>query len=430
MTPPPAGLSLQLIPLDFRSNQVHELSDAARHLAGDWILSAPKRFERIFVLRSRIAPGLAFVGAQASVYPFDVVTPSPTRLSAGGTGVSLVEALISCMGEGLEFLSQVEREGDATHSGTVDDVRSLLDPDIAAWLAEYQPELLGASGRRVDWLMATSADGRRTTLIPADLCLRRSDNRRVLPLRGPLSTGCAVGPSREEAATRAILELVERDAVALWWLGGCPGRPVLPSGMIATEAAALLGRLRDGQAARVAWLLDITTDLGVPTFAALSADGNGRQLACGFAARTAASEAARAAILEMTQVETAFALIELKLAEGGPAALDQTDQRHLRRGALDVGACGLLHPSGPPAGWPEGEPQGRTALAALLQRLRDRGVGVWLADLTRAEHGVDAIRALAPELQPFPSTYRSQRLLSVVANCGGGNQYAEGVDIM
>ena len=49
--------------------------------------------------------------------------------------------------------------------------------------------------------------------------------------------------------------------------------------MIATEAAALISHLRGGQDGRVAWLLDITTDLGVPAFAALSVDGNGRQLA-------------------------------------------------------------------------------------------------------------------------------------------------------
>lgn len=393
-------------------------------MAGNWIPSAIKRFERIFVLRSGIAPGLAFVGAQASAYPFSAAAPSPIRLSAGGTGLSLVDALISCLGEGLEFLSQVEREGDIARTGTMADVRDQLAPDVATWLDEYQPEL--ASDRPVDWLMATDADTRHATLVPADLCLRRSDSKRVLPLSGPLSTGCAAGPSREEAAARAILELIERDAVALWWLGGRPGRPVSPGGTIAAQAAALLHALRGGQAGRVAWLLDITTDLGVPTFAALSAAADGRQLACGFAARTIASDAARAAILEMAQIETAFALIESKLSEGGPAALDESDRRHLRRGALDAGACSLLHPVGPPAPWPEGEPPGGT----LIQRLRDHGVDIWLTDLTRAEHGVAAVRALAPALQPFPSTYRSRRLLSTVAINGGSNQYAGAVDII
>jgi len=426
----PNGRPLELIPLELDSPHTNDLIGVAARQAGEWLLPATRLLDRLFVLRSMLAPGLGFIGAQASIRPFDVVDAAPLRLSAGGTGVSLAEALTSCMGEALEFLSQVEREGDARQTGTVHDLGDLLDPEIAAWLKEYQPALASSSGRPVDWVTATSVDSRRATLVPADLCLRRSERRRSLPLRGPLSTGCAVGRTRDEAATRAILELIERDAVALWWLGGRLGRPVPANGPIATHAAALLARLRRGQTSRRAWLLDITTDLDVPTFAALSVDGNARKLACGFAARVAARDAVRGAILEMAQVEAAFALVDMKLAEGGPAALDDTDRRHAQRGALETGSCDLLHPAGLPAGWPELEPHSGTALSGLLQRLGDRGVGVWLTDQTRPDHGIDAIRAFAPSLQPYPSTYRTRRLLSTVDKCGGGNQYTEGVDIM
>ena len=426
----PRASRLQLVPLDLDSEQGRELAEAARRSAGDWIIAASKRFERIFVLHSPSAPGLAFVGAQASAHPFDIAAPSPARLSAGGTGLSLAEALTSCLGEGLEFLSQLEREGDVTRTGTADDVRGLLDADLAVWLADCQPDLRPTSGRSVDWLSATNVDGSRNTLVPADICLRRSDTRRALPLLGPLSTGCAVGGSREQAAARAILELVERDAVALWWRGGRRGRPVSPGGAIASEAAELLSTLRAGQAGRVAWLLDITTEFRIPTFVAVSADSEGRQLACGFAARPTAREATRAAILEMTQVEAAFALVESKLAEGGPAALNDVDRRHQRRGALDVGACELLHPDGQPADWPVGEPHGGAVLESLLQRLQAGGSDVWLTDLTRPDLGVSAIRAFIPALQLFPSSYRSSRLLSEVAVSGGANQYAESVEIM
>jgi thiazole/oxazole-forming peptide maturase SagD family component len=422
--------ALRLVPLDFSLKDTQGLRDAACHLAGDWILAALERFERLFALVSPLAPGLAFVGAQASAYPFDLGTPLPIRFSAGGTGVSFEEALTSCLGEGLEFLSHVERDQDVTQSGTMEDVRGLLDPAVAAWLGDYQPDLLGRRSPRVDWLRATSADGSRTSLMPADLCLRRSERRRKLTLRGPLSTGCAVGRSRAEAALRAILEVVERDAVALWWHGGRRGRPVPPDGAIARDAAELLARLRAGQGGRIAWLLDITTDVGVPTFAALSVDGTGRRLACGFAARLAARDAARAAILEMAQVEVAYPLVALKLSEGGLAALDETDHRHLRRGELDAQRCPLLHPAGLPHEWSVDDSQITTGFEGLLQPLGDRGMEVWLTELTRTEHGIAAMRALVPKLQPFPSGYKSPRLLSVIANCGGNPQYGDVVDIL
>jgi hypothetical protein len=89
----------------------------------------------------------------------------------------------------------------------------------------------------------------------------------------------------------------------------------------------------------------------------------------------------------------------------------------------------LLHPAGSPAEWHDRA--GATAgFAGLLRHLGDRGIEVWLADMTRAEHGIAAVRALVPKLQPFPSEYKSARLLSVIANCGGNRQYAEVIDII
>lgn len=421
---------LRLAPLDFSSDHSRQLAETARRAAGDWIVPAIGRFERLFLLQSALAPGLAFVGAQGAASLFDPLRPSTTRFSAGGTGTSPANALVSCMGEGLEFLSQVERGDDVDRAAHLDAVKSRLDPDIAGWLADCHPALADADGPIVDWLSAKDAATGQATLVPADLCLRRSEGRRRLPLLGPLSSGCAAGVSTERAAIRAILELVERDAVALWWAGGQPGRPVRPDGPIVDRAAALLATLRAGQTGRTTWLLDITSDLGIPVLAALSADGSGRQLACGFGARISAAEAAQAAILEMTQVEAAFALVEAKLNEGGPAALDDMDRRHLRRGALQIETCSLLHPAGTPIAGLEEEPWSDDTLDGLIRRLSEHGTRVWLVDLTRGDYGVAVIRALAPALQPFPSSHRSARLLSMVAKYGGGAQYGDGIDIM
>jgi hypothetical protein len=57
-------------------------------------------------------------------------------------------------------------------------------------------------------------------------------------------------------------------------------------------------------------------------------------------------------------------------------------------------------------------------------------MGVWLIELTRAEHGIAAMRAIVPELQPLPSGCRSARLLSVVEKFGGNPQYAQAIDII
>lgn len=422
-------MSFELSPLNFTCEAERELIEIARRSAGDWVVPALDRFERIFRLRTPFAPGLAFVGAQGAAPLVGGTAPESVRLNAGGTGLGLTEALVSCLGEGLEFLSQVERDGDVIEVGSLSTVSGRLASEIGDWLSACYPSLLGVADDVLDWRTAINVATGRPTLVPADLCLRRSAYRRHLPILGPLSTGCAVGPTFDDAASRAILELVERDAIALWWLGGRPGRPLAPIGSIAIQSSSMLTQLRLASTRRTTWLLDITTDVGIPVIVALSADQSGRRLACGFAARVVASEAARAAILEMCQVEAAFALIEAKALERGPTGLDEIDHRHLRRGMLDVFTCALLHPAGTPQIWDE-DRLSATAMRELIKRLENRGIGVWLCDLTRPDFGVAAARAIAPALQAFPSRHRSQRLLSAVETFGGPPLDAAGVDIM
>ncbi|MGH8432131.1 MAG: YcaO-like family protein [Solimonas sp.] len=131
----------------------------------------------------------------------------------------------------------------------------------------------------------------------------------------------------------------------------------------------------------------------------------------------------------MAQVETAFALIAAKLEEGGAAALDEVDRRHLKRGEVDVATCTLLHPDGAARRWPARAEQA-ASLEELVGRLDRQGFGVWLVDLTRPDYGIATVRALAPHLQPFPSIHRTKRLLSTVEICGGGDQYGAGFEIM
>jgi len=85
-------------------------------------------------------------------------------------------------------------------------------------------------------------------------------------------------------------------------------------------AQALLSRLRRNLSTRRTWLLDITTDIAVPCVAAVSCRADGFGVAFGLAARPTLAAAARSAILEMCQIELAYAVIEAKCRERGEAA--------------------------------------------------------------------------------------------------------------
>ncbi|WP_172842067.1 YcaO-like family protein [Bradyrhizobium lablabi] len=321
------------------------------------------------------------------------------RLSVAGNGETLASALVSCLGEAAEFLSQFERPGDIEAAAS-DRTNFVAD----GWIAEA----VSHADRTIDWTAGSDASTGDIALLPADLCLRRSPTRRAIEPVGALSSGAAAGPSFETAALRAVLELCERDAAALWWLGGFrPKRFALEHP--ATKAGAeLIERLRQGETARRTVLLDITTDNGVPVVAAVSMDHDGRGMACGLSSRLTASDAARAAVLEMCQMEMAAPIAQTKRAEGGDAVLNEADRRHLRRAEFAAADCELLHPRDMSRHAANG-PAAALGLKGLVGHLRNCGVRLFLVDHTRHDIGVAAARAVSPDLQPFSAAVSTKR---------------------
>lgn len=353
---------------------------------------AAGRFGRLFRLNARAAPGLHFFGAE-------VPQAGQPALNAAGSGLHPLEAFESCVGEAIERLSARETEEDAA--------RRCPPPDAPeAWLAPLLAEARGDPG----WLPARRLVDGATVPVPIDLCLRRPPERRAFEPPWPLSNGCAAGPSAEEATLRGLLELIERDAVALWWRGGRPAAPIPLEDPAVAAAAALLARLRQGEGGRRSWLLDITTDLGVPAVAAVSFDAAGGGFCFGTAARPSLAAAGCAALMEMAQIELAMEVVEAKRRERGEAALNAVDRQHLQRlAAIDASSCPIVHPRAPPRAGavPAGED---ATLGALLDRLGAHGLRPLVLDLSRPEFGVPVIRVLCPGLEAEPCRLAGPRL--------------------
>jgi ribosomal protein S12 methylthiotransferase accessory factor len=388
---------MNLTPLDLYSPSDGKLLDSIASLASAELVAVAERLTRVFSIASPFAPGLHCIGAEIAI---DAAS-NATRLSVAGNGETLAAALVSCLGEAAEFLSQFERPGDI-EAGIAGSDRTKFAAD--GWIAEA----MSRADRTIDWINAFDASTGDIALLPADLCLRRPPTRRAIEPVVALSSGAAAGPSFETAALRAVLELCERDAAAMWWLGGCrPKRFALEHPTI-KAGAELIERLRQGEAARRTLLLDITTDNGIPVVAAVSVDHDGRGMACGLSSRLTASDAARAAVLEMCQMEMAAPIAEAKRAEGGDALLNDADRRHLRRAEFATADCELLHPrdmsrhatSGPPAA---------LGLKGMIGHLRDRGIRLFLVDHTRQDIGVAVARAVSPDLQPFSAAVSTKR---------------------
>src|SRR5262249_16669943 len=82
------------------------------------------------------------------------------------------------------------------------------------------------------------------------------------------SNGCAAGTTLEEAILQGFLELVERDSIGLWWYNRVR-RPAVDLDSFGEPYFAAI-RAEYARMARDIWLLYVTPDLPIPTFAALS----------------------------------------------------------------------------------------------------------------------------------------------------------------
>jgi ribosomal protein S12 methylthiotransferase accessory factor len=395
------------------------------------LLKAASRFRRVFELAAPDAPGLVCFGAEFDPSLADPLQAGSPIVGVSGVGLSPQEAFQGCIGEGIEYLSQLQTGNDVLETSGEADAAAALSPMGQAFLAAFAAHRVRPNAG-LSWYRATRLSDGCEVMLPADLCLRRPPAQQEVKPPFPLSTGSAAGTSWDAAALHGMLELIERDAASLWWQGGNRAASIPPGHEAQIVADALLAQLRQGASARRSWLLDITTDIGVPCVAAISCMTDGFGFAFGLAARPTLEAAARAAILEMCQGELAHTVVETKLRERGEAALNARDQIHRRAATrLNADRCLLLQP-GPER--PRHLAIGTTAPGAVLRlivgRLARFGIEAFGLDLTRPDFAVPAARVIAPGLQPLPSQIITPRLSDMIAQTGGGLTYTEGIALL
>jgi ribosomal protein S12 methylthiotransferase accessory factor len=197
-------------------------------------------------------------------------------------------------------------------------------------------------------------------------------------------------------------------------------------------AEALLPRLRQNALSRRSWLLDITTEIGVPCVAAVSCLRDGFGFAVGLAARPTLKAAARSAILEMCQGELAHAVVEAKCHERGEAALNERDRVHRRRATMiNADQCQLLQPGRAHTEHLVIDTADPGAVLRIIAgRLEQAGIETFGLDLTRPGFDIPVARVIAPGLQAEPSDIITPRLADMIAQTGGGMKYTGGVALI
>ena len=406
-----------------------ESGPETRHRAH--LLNAASRFLRVFELAAPDAPGLVTLGAQFDPATADPVHAASPTVGVSGVGLSRQEAFQGCIGEGTEYLSQLQTGDDVLEPSGCHDPAARLGPQAQALLAAFSACRLRAD-TEPSWYRATRLIDGGAVLLPADLCLRRPPGAQEIKPPFPLSIGSAAGASWDAAAVHGLLELIERDAAGLWWRGGKRGRLIGVEHEAQLAAQALLPRLRQNLSTRRSWLLDITTDIGVPCVAAVSCSTDGFGFAFGLAARPTLAAAVLSAIVVMCQIELAHQLVEAKCVESGEAALNAQDRIHRRRATtINADQCLLLQPVAEPAEHlPIDATDPSVLLSMLVSRLRQFGIETFGLNLTRPRLAIPVARIIAAGLQLEPSELVTPRLADMITRTGGGASYTGGAALI
>jgi oxazoline/thiazoline synthase len=207
------------------------------------------------------------------------------RGNSCGKGVTDAQARMSAVGEAVERYSGVFRGEEPWERGTL---RSLgeraIDP--LTWTlysdAQYAArDEWNSRQRRLDavphrfvedtdtaWSPVWSLTRREHRLLPTSLLYYNAAPDIDSGCFVPESNGTAAGASLEDAMLQGLMELVERDSVAIWWYN----RLRQPAVDLESFEDPYVQQLREAYAARDRniWMIDVTSDLGIPAFVAFS----------------------------------------------------------------------------------------------------------------------------------------------------------------
>lgn len=235
------------------------------------------------------------------------------------------------------------------------------------------------------------------------------------------SNGNAAGVTRAEACLQGLYELVERDSVAIWWYNRIP-RPRFDLSSLSDpwldELQEFLSRM-----GRELWVLDLTSDLGVPTAAAISRrlEGPQEQIVFGFGAHHDAGIAISRAITEMCQ----FLPAALSVHPDGSAEFPVTDLTTVRWWqTAHLSDQPYLVPLRSVAPVRVGPPEEGAATApaarfrALVDLLEQRGYEVLVLDQTRPDIGLSVVKIIVPGLRHFWARFAPGRLFDAPVALG------------
>lgn len=362
------------------------------------------------------------------------------RGQSGGKGMTEIDAMAGAIAEAVERHSTIARGNEPVVRCKFKDLANAIHPNDIALFSQRQfnnreelnslpslyhhvPEMFNQdslcsfvpiwspSKDTTAWMLESQA----YYMFPNAAALPGAIDPNGMKYARADSNGCAAGTTLADAAFQGICELIERDAVSIWWHNRIKRPEISISSLNNTYITNVAQWMK--KHGRDLWLLDLTNDIGIPVVAAVSAtskiEGTNKIL-LGFGSHVDVSRAATRAISEVIQFQAALPAevtgVQLPNRLTGSEAIDWFAFQTLE-------ANDFLLPNGhsDPSRY---QKQREYDIKQLISSIEAVGTTVFLLNETRPDIGLPVVRCVAPGLRPWWRRLAPGRLYDVPVKLG------------
>ncbi len=345
------------------------------------------------------------------------------RSMNGGKGKNEIQAKTGALCESIERYCLMYHDQVHTVSATFNDLPGAMHPNSCMLFSENQYKAREEANttndkfyslvpvafnlnQEIEWSAIYSLNDGKQRYLPTAFCYAQypSENEKDL-FSYPDSNGSAAGNTVYEAALQGLLELIERDAVAIWWYNQIQAPSINQDSIPGVYLQDLLSYYN--KIDREVIILELTHDLHIPVYASISySKSSKKQILFGFGAHVDAAIALERSMIEMNQLLPVLEhLGKNKLDPAFEQWLVHTsieDQSYLKGDST----YNFKQTTGHPISI-EG------ALKYCVNQLSGNGLETYMLDLTQPDIGMPVVRMIVPGLRHFWKRLAPGRLYNV-----------------
>jgi oxazoline/thiazoline synthase len=362
------------------------------------------------------------------------------RSRSAGKGMSDSQAQVSCLCETLERYSGVFQGDEICKKASYKQMgKSAIHPNSCMNFSEEQyknREKLNANlsngfhwvpvpfdeELEIDWTPIWSLTHEEFKYLPTAYCYYSypiPDKERNFC--HACSNGGAAGNTLEEAILQGFMELVERDSVCLWWYN----RVKRPAVNLESFDEPYISSLKEHYKTihRDLWVLDLTSDLNIPTFVAISrrTDKKTEDILLGFGSHFDAKVAILRAITELNQFLPA--VLSMTVDDSYEDSIQDADVVNWWKTATLENQPYLVPDENTKPRLSSDYPSLASDdllkdVMTCVEIAKQNGMEVLVLDQTRPDVGLNVVKVIVPGMRHFWARFGDGRLYDVPVKLG------------